>query len=98
MPIPNAKMEIPVERPTKVKTQKFLFLVFAVIVLCSGAMGQTFRSEDLIAVERAALDRWGRGDPSGFLETYAPEITYFGAVTEQRIDGRDAMKEWFAPI
>jgi uncharacterized protein (TIGR02246 family) len=84
---------------TTMKTQKCLFLVCAVAIFMSpGAAGQTFRPEEIIAIERAALDRWGRGDPSGFLETYAPEVTYFGAVTEQRIDGLDAMKAWFAPI
>ena len=31
----------------------------------------------IIELERAALDRWGRGDPSGFLEISAPEVVYF---------------------
>jgi ketosteroid isomerase-like protein len=56
------------------------------------------QAEDVIALERAALDRWGRGDPSGFLETYAPEITYFDAGTERRLDGHAAMTDYYRPF
>jgi ketosteroid isomerase-like protein len=31
----------------------------------------------IVMLERAALDRWGNGDPSGFLELYATDVTYF---------------------
>ena len=31
----------------------------------------------IIAMEKAALDRWGQGDPSGFLEICAPDVVYF---------------------
>jgi hypothetical protein len=30
---------------------------------------------DVVAMERAALDRWGKGDPSGYLEIMANEVT-----------------------
>lgn len=53
---------------------------------------------EIIALERAALDRWGRGDPQGCLETYASDITYFDPVAPTRVDGLDAMKAWYAPI
>ena len=44
------------------------------------------------------LDRWGRGDPQGFLETYAPEVTYFDPSEDGRVDGLDAMKQLLAPV
>lgn len=53
---------------------------------------------DVIPLERAALDRWGKGDPGGFLETYAPEITYFDPGMPRRVDGRTAMAEYYRPI
>ena len=53
---------------------------------------------EIIAIERAALDRWGRGDPQGYLETYADEVTYFDPVAATRIDGLDAMKAYYAPF
>lgn len=49
-------------------------------------------------LERGALDRWGNGDPSGFLELYAPDISYFDPVTETRIDGHQAMVDYYRPF
>jgi ketosteroid isomerase-like protein len=51
----------------------------------------------VIALERGALDRWGKGDPQGYIEIYAPELTYFDPVQDKRIDGLDAMKKMLAP-
>jgi ketosteroid isomerase-like protein len=47
--------------------------------------------EHIIELERAALDRWGRGDPSGFLEISALDVSYFDPFTEQRLDGLPAL-------
>lgn len=55
-------------------------------------------AEDVIQLERAALDRWGNGDPTGLLEIYAPEVTYFDVATERRLDGHNAMTEYYRPI
>lgn len=48
-------------------------------------------------LERKALDRWGAGDPGGFLDVYGPGITYFDPVAAARIDGWDAMRDYYAP-
>ena len=45
----------------------------------------------IIAMERAALDRWIRGDPSGFLEITAPDIVYFDPYRKKRLDGLEAL-------
>jgi hypothetical protein len=50
-------------------------------------------SEEIIAMEKAALTRWGNGDPSGFLEISAPEVVYFNPYLERRLDGLDALIE-----
>ena len=42
---------------------------------------------EIISLERAALDRWGKGDPSGFLEICAPDVVYFDPFLKRRIDG-----------
>lgn len=55
-------------------------------------------SDNIIALERAALDRWGKSDPGAYLEIYAPEITYFDPITPHRIDGLDAMKAYYEPF
>lgn len=54
--------------------------------------------DPIVALERGALDRWGRGDPEGYLELYARDITYFDPVSERRVDGIDAMRKMYEPI
>ena len=54
--------------------------------------------DEIIALERAALDRWIKLDPQGYLDTYAPEVTYFDPTTDKRVDGQDAMQARFAPM
>jgi hypothetical protein len=41
----------------------------------------------VIALERAALDRWCAGDPTPFLELSAPDVTYFDPYRPERLDG-----------
>lgn len=53
---------------------------------------------DVIAMEKAGLDRWGEGDPQGLLDLYAADITYFDPVQEKRVDALDAMKTIYRAI
>jgi ketosteroid isomerase-like protein len=53
--------------------------------------------DQILTLERNALDRWGKGDPGGFLELYAADITYFDPVTAARIDGHQAMVDYYRP-
>jgi ketosteroid isomerase-like protein len=55
-------------------------------------------ADTIIALERAALDRWGAGDPSGYLEISAPDVTYFDPFLARRLDGLDALAAWYAPL
>ncbi len=48
-------------------------------------------TKDLIELERAALDRWNNGDPTGYLELYSDDFTYFDEATKARVDGLDAI-------
>ncbi len=52
----------------------------------------------IIALERAALDRWSKGDPDGFLEISDFEVTYFDPFTERRVDGREALAKIYDGI
>ena len=52
----------------------------------------------IIALECEALRRWGQGDPSGFLEISAPDVVYFDPNLEKRIDGLDALRQYYEPI
>lgn len=52
----------------------------------------------IIAMECAALDRWGKGDPSGFLEICALDVVYFDPYQEMRIDGLEALAQYYKTI
>ena len=54
-------------------------------------------SDQILALEREALDRWGRGDPNGFLELYGADVSYFDPSTKLRIDGHQAMVDYYRP-
>jgi uncharacterized protein (TIGR02246 family) len=53
---------------------------------------------DILALETAALRRWCAGDPSGFLEISAPEVTYFDPFLDKRLDGLEALAAYYAAI
>ena len=55
-------------------------------------------ADEVIAMERAALDRWSKGDPAGFLEISAPDVAYFDPFLDARIDGRDALAAHYEPL
>jgi ketosteroid isomerase-like protein len=55
-------------------------------------------SETIIALEKAALEMWNHGDPSGYLDLSADDVTYFDPSLEQRLDGLDNLKKYYEPI
>ena len=57
-----------------------------------------FQPETIVALERGALDRWGKGDPQGFFDIMALDQTYFDPTTAKRIDGQDALRKYIAPF
>lgn len=52
----------------------------------------------LLDLERGALARWLNGDPTGFLEISDEDVVYFDPFVPRRIDGRDALREYYAPL
>jgi len=54
-------------------------------------------ADQILMLERAALHRWGKGDPDGFLELYGAGISYFDPLTATRIDGHQAMVDSSRP-
>lgn len=55
-------------------------------------------SEEIVAMECAALERWGKGDPSGFLEICADDVVYFDPSLERRIDGLEQLTSYYEAI
>src|SRR5437763_14079525 len=75
-----------------------ILLVASVCVISCSRSTDDFPPDTIVALERAALDRWGKGDPQGFFEIMASDQTYFDPTTAKRIDGQDALKNYFAPF
>jgi len=55
-------------------------------------------SSEVLNLERGALERWRKGDPSGFLEISADETTYFDPMLERRIDGLPALNKYYESV
>ena len=49
----------------------------------------------IIAMEQAAMDRWIKGDPDGFLEISAEDVVYFDPFQERRLNGHAELKQYY---
>ncbi|MBZ0163896.1 MAG: nuclear transport factor 2 family protein [Notoacmeibacter sp.] len=56
------------------------------------------RTHPVIGLEKAALARWCSGDPSGFLELSAPDVTYFDPFLPARLDGLEKLTAYYGGI
>jgi len=52
---------------------------------------------EVLAMERASMDGWLKGDSGPMLAAADPEITLFHVMTERRVEGIAAAKELYAP-
>jgi uncharacterized protein (TIGR02246 family) len=102
----HATMNVPCETSlgkqerSMVRTRGALLLIATTLIACGATLATQARqvADEVIAVERTALDRWGRGDPEGFLSLYADEVTYFDPMQDARIDGRAALRALYGPL
>jgi len=54
--------------------------------------------DPILSIERAWLDRWGQGDPGGYLDLIADEYTYFDMGLDDRLDDREQAIAVFEPL
>jgi ketosteroid isomerase-like protein len=82
--------------------RQVLFLGSVLLGHLLGAGCRTNASGDaaqtIIAMEQRALERWGKGDPSGYFEIIAPDTTYFDPTLARRADGVDALHALIDPF
>jgi ketosteroid isomerase-like protein len=52
-------------------------------------------AQTIIALEQSALDRWGHGDPDGFLELSADDVVYFDPFQARRLNGHSELKHLY---
>lgn len=55
-------------------------------------------ADDIIALEKGALDRWCAGDPDAFIDQSAEDVTYFDPFHETRLDGKAALSALYAGL
>ena len=55
-------------------------------------------SEAIVALEKGALDKWSKGDPSGFYDIMAANESYFDPLVDKRVDGLEAFKTHMVPF
>jgi ketosteroid isomerase-like protein len=53
---------------------------------------------ELLGMENSAMERWRQGDPWGWIEISANEVTYFDPETDRRKDGIEQLRELYAAI
>ena len=58
-------------------------------------MNQENISATIIAIEKVALEKLNKGNPSGYLEIYADNITYFDPFLEKKFDGLKEIKTFY---
>ena len=75
-----------------------ILVMASVCAISCGGSTDNCQPETIVALERGALDRWGKGDPQGFFDIMASDQTYFDPTTAKRIDGQDALKKYIAPF
>lgn len=52
----------------------------------------------IINMEKAALERWNKGDVYGYLEIYADDVVYFDPMLKKRMDGLDKLTAYYKPL
>ncbi|MEL7586738.1 MAG: DUF4440 domain-containing protein [Prolixibacteraceae bacterium] len=71
-----------------------IVLMVTIFLACSQ---ESEISKRIIALEKAALERWMNGDVQGYLELYADDVTYFDPMLEKRLDGLKELTELYEP-
>ncbi len=65
--------------------------VLLCVVMASVAMSETksnsYAARDILALEKAAMERWCKGDVEEYLHNSSDEVTYFDPFTAKRLNG-----------
>ena len=55
-------------------------------------------ADEVLVLERAAMERWAKGDPDGFLEISDTDVTYFDPFVEKRLNGREELRALYETL
>jgi ketosteroid isomerase-like protein len=76
---------------------KLMLGVVSCLLCCTSASAKDNSGQEILEMEKAALDRWSEGDVYGFIEIAADDISYFDPSLASRIDGKAAFKAHLEP-
>lgn len=76
--------------------------IFALIILggCNSEIQHQNAEQEIIALERSALDKWAQSNTGGYIDISAEDITWFDFTpgAQLRIDGLEAVRNYLAPF
>ena len=84
------------------KRTLFLAVILAWLILggCDSDKSHQNTGQEIIALERSALDKWAQSNTGGFIDISSDDVTWFdfqpGA--QQRIDSIGAVRNYLAPL
>ena len=79
-----------------------LVTILTLIVLggCGSDTTHQNAGEEIIALERSALDKWAQGNAHGYIDISADDVTWFDFMpgAQPRIEGLEAVRNYMAPL
>lgn len=52
----------------------------------------------ILGLEKSALEKWNSGDPSGYLDISAEDVSYFDPFLPRKLSGIAALEAYYAPL
>ena len=76
--------------------------ILALVILdgCDSNNPRQNAAQEIMALERSALDKWAQSNTDGYIDISADEITWFDFTpgTQLRIDGLEAVRNFLKPL
>ena len=80
------------------KTKVLIILISVMVTSLSCSKRTNEIAQTVISLEKAALEKWYKGDPSGFYEIIADDNTYFDPFLEKQLKGKENFIKIMEPI
>ena len=70
------------------------------LAACDSGTIHTNADEEIIALERSALDRWAQSDPMGYVDIGTDDVTWFDFEEGEqlRVEGLEALRKYMTPL
>ncbi len=75
-------------------------LALVILVGCDSNTPRQNADQEIIALERSALDKWAQSETGGYIEISAEDITWFDFTPGEqlRVDGLQAVRNFLKPL